>query len=208
MDPTDEALSFYGQNYQLLGQWILQSGKKITLGDKVKRICRFCGGVAPKVSFKLAAHAIPELLGNKSLFSCYECDRCNQFFGKGIENDLGNWSKPMRTLQKIRGKTGVPTLKSDADGWRIECGSNGQLKISHDLIDSVFTVYEKENRANFTLRRDPHVPIGVLKAFVKIGLSLMPEAEISSFQRAIAWITNPIHKEEFELMAPVFRTFR
>jgi hypothetical protein len=58
-------------------------------------------------------------LGNKSVESTYECDACNEIFGKGIENDLGNWSKPMRTLARIRGKSGVPTIKKtgDAPGW-------------------------------------------------------------------------------------------
>jgi len=50
------------------------------------------------------------MLVNKSLFTAYECDMCNDDFGKGIEQDLGNWSKPKRTMARIRGKSGVPTL--------------------------------------------------------------------------------------------------
>jgi hypothetical protein len=54
-------------------------------------------------------HAVSEMLVNKSLFTAYECDMCDGDFGKGIEQDLGNWSKPMRTMAWIRGKSGVPT---------------------------------------------------------------------------------------------------
>lgn len=207
MDDTKIALGFYAENYQVLGQWQLKPGKRIFLGERDPRVCRFCGKSRPEATFSLKAHAIPELLGNKSLFSLYECDECNTFFGSGIENDFGNWSKPMRSLQRIRGKGGVPTLKSDADGWRIEWDSNRQFNVSHARGDAVFTVNEKEKRVTFLLKRDPHVPIAVLKAFVKMGLSVMPEIELPNFARSLQWIRNPEHRREFDLLAPVHRSF-
>jgi hypothetical protein len=206
MDDTKIALGFYAENYELLGQWQLKPGNRIFLGEREPRVCRFCGKSRPEVTFSLKAHAIPELLGNKSLFSLYECDECNTFFGSGIENDFGNWSKPMRSMQRIRGKGGVPTLKSDVDGWRIECDSNRQFNVNHARGDAVFTVNEKEKHVTFLLNRDPHVPIAVLKAFVKMGLSVMPEAELPNFARALQWIRNPEHRREFDLLAPVHRS--
>lgn len=207
MDDTGIALAFYAENYELLGQWQLKPGKRVFLGEREPRICRFCGKSKPQVTFNLKAHALPELLGNKSLFSLYECDECNSFFGSGIENDFGNWSKPMRSLQRIRGKGGVPTLKSDDDGWRIEWDRDRQFNVNHARGDTVFTVSETEKRVTFLLRRDPHVPIAVLKAFVKMGLSVVPEAELSNFARALQWIRNPKHRMEFDLLAPVHRSF-
>lgn len=201
------SLSFYAENYDLLGQWQLKLGERIVLGEREPRTCRFCGLSRPAVTFRLEAHAIPELLGNRSLFSLYECDDCNTFFGKGIENDLGNWSKPMRTLQRIRGKRGVPTLKGGKDNWRIEFDGDHEFRISHDRHDSVFHVDEQARRITFLLKRDPHVPMAVLKAFVKMGLSLMPEVELSNFSEAMRWIRNPQHRMEFELLAPIHRTF-
>src|SRR5450631_3173336 len=104
----EEALNFYASYYDLIGSWMLQPGKAETLlGADEYRHCRFCGGHPPMVSFRNDAHAIPEALGNGTLFTSYECDSCNQAFGQGIENDLGNWSKPMRTLSLIPGKSGV-----------------------------------------------------------------------------------------------------
>jgi len=207
MDATELALSFYKQDYTVLGAWHIEPGNHVFLGEREPRTCRFCGKSQPAVAFRLRAHAIPELLGNKSLFSLYECDDCNSFFGSGIENDFGNWSKPMRTLQRIRGKRGVPTMKSEHNGWRIECDADRQFKVNHARGDSVFTVYEEEKRVNFLLKRDPHVPIAVLKAFVKIGISLLPETEMTNFHEALQWIRNPIHRIEFELLAPVHHSF-
>jgi hypothetical protein len=117
-----EALCFYEENYSSIGQWILEPGKKVILRSSDSGVCRFCGRSTPEVTFKEVAHAIPESLGNKSLTTEYKCDACNRFFGKGIENDFGNWSKPQRTVSRIRGKKGVPTLiaslSSDAVGIR------------------------------------------------------------------------------------------
>lgn len=71
----------------------------------------------------------------------------------------------------------------------------------------MFTVNEGEKRVTLPLKRDPHVPIAVLKAFVKMGLSIMPEAELPNFARALQWIRNPEHRREFGLLAPVHRSF-
>ena len=119
---VEEALRFYASFYELVGSWTLQPGKnESVLGKNETQRCRFCGGCSPEASFRQKAHAIPEALGNKTLFTSYECDICNQMFGRGIENDLGNWSKPMRTLSLISGKSGIPTLKGKSPKeWRVE----------------------------------------------------------------------------------------
>ncbi|MBV8095742.1 MAG: hypothetical protein JO110_21445, partial [Acetobacteraceae bacterium] len=96
------AIAFYDQHYFGIKAWFLRPGvTNPTLGDKHDRVCRFCGEHEPKVTFKDRAHAIPEALGNKSLFTNYECDICNHAFGEGIEKHLGNWSKPSRTFARI-----------------------------------------------------------------------------------------------------------
>ena len=84
----EEALSFYTSFYDSVGSWTLLPGKiEPILGKNEAQRCRFCGGYSPGVSFQQQAHAIPEALGNKTLFTSYECDNCNQKFGRGIEND-------------------------------------------------------------------------------------------------------------------------
>jgi hypothetical protein len=189
---TGEAFRFYEQNYEGLGQWILVPGKKVFLGVRDNRCCRFCGERSPEVTFRQDAHAIPELLGNKSLFTYYECDACNELFGRGIENDLGNWSKPMRTLARIRGKTGVPTIKRTHRGFRIEGVSRG-LHVTHGEADPVFEVDKDKREVTFKLPRDPYTPVAILKAFVKIGLALLPAEEIPNFQSALEWIRSEDH---------------
>lgn len=202
MTPLDEALSFYRLNYQVVCWYFLEPGKRIILGDQADQLCRFCGKRSPEVTFRHLAHAIPESLGNKSLFSAYECDSCNKFFGDGIENDFGNWSKPMRTLTNIKGKKGVPTLKNETAGWRVEYDS-GILKVNHCESDPIFTVDMDAKHVTFQLKRDSYTPEAVLKAFVKMGLSVMPEVEIPNFAKSIEWIGKHDNEDRFVLPSPV-----
>lgn len=205
-----DAAAFYDQNYDGLCAWIVQpTGEKFVLGPKENRVCRFCGLDESKTTFKLEAHAIPEAFGNKSISTNYECDPCNQLFGGGIETDLGGWSKPMRTFARIRGKNGVPTIKKGGPGpgWRIEYGETG-FKMSQYEDDPFFEVDEEKRQLRFSLTRDSYTPVAVLKAFVKIGLSLMPEEEISNFSEALAWIREKDHTKKFFEGASVIRTFR
>jgi hypothetical protein len=204
LTPVGEPFRFYEENYDGLGQWILVPGKKVFLGSRENRCCRFCAKRSPEVTFRKHAHAIPELLGNKSLFTYYECDACNELFGGGIENDFGNWSKPMRTVARIRGKTGVPTIKRTHRGWRVE-GVQGGLHVKHEDVDPVFEVDEDNRQMTFKLPRDPYIPVAVLKAFVKMGLALLPDEEMPNFQSALEWVRTEDHSIGVYLAGPSFR---
>lgn len=204
-----EIAAFYDQHYDMLGSWFLRPSKKVMLGDRKNRKCRFCSKTPPEVTFRKVAHAIPEALGNKSIISAYECDTCNDFFGQGIENDLGNWSKPMRTFARIRGKSGVPTIKKSGDkpGWRIEYSATG-FNISSYEHDPVYEIDEEKKMITFRLKRDPYTPVAVLKAFMKIGLTLLPDDEVENFPHLVAWISEPDHSRVFAERCPVIYTFQ
>ena len=147
--------------------------------------------------FGRGAHAIPELLGNKSLFTKYECDSCNQMFGTGIENDHGTWSKPMRTIARIVGKKGAPSIKGGRDGqWRIQSTAD-RLEVLQGRRDSVMQ-HDRENKLLvFEIPRDPYTPAAVLKSFMKIGLSVLPTDEVTNYSDLLAWVSTPDHKLKF-----------
>lgn len=209
MATRDDVISFYETHYDVLGSWLLKPGDKVVLGDKNNRICRFCGKRPPEETFRKVAHAIPESLGNKSIESAYECDTCNDKFGRGIENDLGNWSKPMRTFARIRGKSGVPTLKKggDAPGWRIEYGEKG-FNISSYEDDPLYEIDEANKKITFNLKRDAYTPVAVLKAFMKIGLTLLPDVEIVNFPHLMAWVQDKDHSRPFADKCPIIYSFQ
>jgi hypothetical protein len=188
----EQLFEFYDKHYDQLRVWHLRPGTIEFLGNEGAGKCRFCLKTTPDVTFENEAHAIPEALGNKSLFSYYECDNCNGTFGKGIENDFGNWSKPIRTMLRIRGKNGVPAIKKTDAGWRIDASSEG-LRIGPNLENLPFKVDRDSKRLIFTLQRDPYTPVAVLKAFTKMGLSIFPEEEMESFDFARRWVLSKDH---------------
>ena len=205
---VQEAIRFYESSYDWLGGSFLSPGQRATLGDRENRVCRFCGLSEPNASFRTKAHAIPEFLGNKSLLTNYECDSCNQHFGIGIENDLASWTKPSRTLSRIRGKRGVPTIKElgAGKGWRIEYDS--AFRVTQYEADPIAEIDEEQKRVTFTLKRDPYTPVAVLKAFVKIGLTVIPESELGKFRDTIKWIRCRDHSRPFVQSFPILHTFQ
>lgn len=205
-----EARMFYRDSYDRVGDWQLGPGERIFLGGeenrcKENRRCRFCGKRSPEVTFDKKAHAAPEMLGNKTLFTYYECDTCNALFGEGIENDFGNWSKPMRTITMTPGKNGVPTITQRA--WRIE-GADYGLKITNHEDDPVFDYDEYKKQITFKgIPRDPYTPVAVLKTFVKIGLTLLPDGEMPNFQFALGCLQEKEHGKEYPLGYNILQTF-
>ena len=190
---TIAAADFYDRHYAGAEPIFLEPGMKLMLGSGERpRYCRFCGKDEPTVTFKDEAHALPAAFGNTGLFSNYECDACNHLFGEGIENHLGNWTKPMRTLSRIRGRSGVPTIKKPGaeKGWRVEYSGTGfQLKEYED--EPFFEVDEEAKQVCFELHRDTYIPVAALKGLVKIGLTLIPDVETQHFRETYQWIRDP-----------------
>jgi hypothetical protein len=185
---SEEAQAFYARNYDLLDYWLLKPGEKVVLGAGEPRRCRFCGLEPPEVTFSSEAHAIPELTGNRSLFTAYECDACNHFFGRDLENHFGNWSKTSRTFSRVRGKKSIPAIRSaGADDWRIQPTPAG-LEITGSDYEQVVEDDPAAKTLTIRLATDTYTPVQVLKAFVKIGLSLMPSDEMLNFGAAVHWL--------------------
>ncbi len=157
--------------------------KKINLGEKGK--CRYCGKSRPAVKFSKIAHAIPELLGNKFLFSNDECDECNSFFDKNFENNLANFMGIARTTSQIVGKKGVPKTKSSS-GDRAE-SINGDIVViqgeDSDMLESL-----DENTLKIQSSPTQYVPINVYKCFVKMAISALPEYALKGFSEGIRWV--------------------
>ncbi len=205
----NKLVTFYSNNYELLANYSIVPGQREYLGSKNNRVCRFCEKDETKTKFSFDAHAIPELLGNKSLFTTYECDDCNHFFGSGIENDLGNWTKPSRTLSRIQGKRGVPSIKKHGkeQRWRIDYDNDG-FHFQHYESDPHFFIDEQMRQVTFELTRDVFTPAAVLKAFVKIGLTLLPCEEVHNFKETLFWIRQPHQTKPYVTDFPIIHTFQ
>ena len=189
---------------------MLRSGDSTILGPSTNRVCRFCGRGESAASFRKRAHAIPEACGNKSLFTNWECDDCNQFFGTSIENDLAAFLTPARTFSRISGKNGVPSIKQHGttnNRWRIDV-RQGVVEVCDFEEDPMVEIEWGKKQIKLVVVRDAYTPIAVSKAFVRIGLTLLPPDDLEDFQHALNWIVNPDHDAPGPRRIPAFCAFQ
>lgn len=177
---------YYNDNYDAIFTYVHTAGKTQLIKDPGERICRFCGKRYPDVRFRKKAHAIPELIGNKEFVLSNECDTCNDFFGRKLEDNFGKYLGLGRTLSQIFGKEGVPSFKTKNEQFRIDF-SNVGLVIKQCEQDGG-TIEMLDHTLHFHTIRDTYIPIAVYKTFVKMALSLIPFDKLIYFKDTIKWL--------------------
>ncbi|RDC65556.1 HNH endonuclease [Adhaeribacter pallidiroseus] len=157
---------------------------------KEKRKCRFCGRDYSQTTFNNISHIIPELLGNKYLISDFECDSCNDFFGKKYENNLANFLGVSRTLSGVKSKdnkipifnsSGYKLLAKRKEFYGIKDGISLSLPT---LAKGIFTIDDRAGKAEIKFLKPSYVPIKVYKAFLKVALSIIPEKYVDDYKYA------------------------
>lgn len=142
--------------------------------------CIFCGVKYAANLFTKKAHAIPELLGNHTLFHYNECDKCNAIFSK-LERELAAFIGMKRSLYNIEGKKGVPIFKinekqkithSKKFNIPVICLDNRNDKVFIDNENNISSIEATKNSYNNT---------SVFKVFVKMALSIMPVEKLSQY---------------------------
>jgi hypothetical protein len=216
-----KAIEFYARNYTTLMFAGLGSEKKqIVLGSKPFQ-CRFCGGKPPERTFKKRAHAVSELLGNKIMVSLYECDHCNERFGR-FEDDLGKMTLPMRSIGGVIGKNGIPKLSTVSRGGTRKPTmehKDGVLNFSHDAGDDIgFVEDEVKKTLTVTYVEQAYRPLAVYKALSKSAFTLLPSGELINFEELRQWLlqddltTNQVYGRGshicYTTFVPAFRPFK
>jgi hypothetical protein len=148
------------------------------------------------VSFHDLAHVIPESLGNKKLFSNYECDSCNHEFGNTIEDHLNKYLMPYRIGSIILGKKTTLSYKIgkndrlDVTGrhWNITHvnGDEDEKKLN-EVLDTIVEEID-DHTVRFKIKRQTYIPIFVYKALEKIALDIIPDNEVSEFNDTFIWL--------------------
>lgn len=179
---VSDALNYYINNYEMS---LLPCKNKIEyIQTKNEFVCRFCGKDKSETTFKKKAHAIPELIGNKTLLTKNECDICNDKFGRLLEDNLSKFLLPYNSISKICGKNGVPTYKDQ--NIRIET-IDGKTHITYSKTENI--KIDENNKTFFIQMHTQKLkPIKVYKAFLKMGLSLIPESELTYFKDLLSYV--------------------
>lgn len=200
---------------------IITKNTKNSLKPKNERVCRFCGKGFPQVTFKKDAHLVPHLLGNKQLFSDFECDNCNDMFGH-YESDLANFIGLARTLTRLSGKKGVPKFKTPKKDFSIWIDKNDNVAYD-ELEKDKNVIFDKEkNQITFQADSNSYNCLSVYKSLVKIALSLIKDEDLINYQTSIDFLkktdikvlNNPLSKIHDYLIPgpyagfPIFISFK
>lgn len=173
---------------------VLDSSKRSIIGNKLKidRECRFCGGkFIDGIEFTQKAHAISESLGNKGIVLGDECDSCNTFFGEEIEPHLIEMLSIQRAFLGTEGKSGIPQMTF----------SNAKVENIGGVMTVIATkpgVSSGDPYTKTTLSLDSNfnfIPINMYKAFCKISLSTIDDAELKHLKSTIEWLRYGFHPE-------------
>mgnify|MGYP003953006305 CR=1 FL=1 len=180
----EEAKDEYGDVLKRYQIKTLRSDVRTFIGEsnKINRICRFCSrSLDEGASFSHRAHAIPESLGNKSLFVNEECDDCNKFFGDNIEPALIEYLDIPRVFFGVRGKGGLKKIKRGST--TIE-HTGGVVLVQPETID-------KSTESQITLdlgAQKSHPSVNIYKALCKLTLSTVDSSIVPNLEETIKWI--------------------
>jgi hypothetical protein len=182
-------IQFFSNNYFIIKEHHLVTGKKVYLGLRNNNKCRFCGNNSQETTFKKIAHALPEFIGNKSLLTNEECDPCNEKFSRTLEDHFAKYISLYRVFSKTPGKRGIPSYKDQK--LKIEPKTIGWSIILAN--ENVIKVQEYTKQINFDSTIQPYVPLAVFKCLTKMAISIMPQEELIYFKEAIQWIQMEDH---------------
>lgn len=167
--------------------------EKTFLGNRNKKICIFCGRGIGEVSFKKEAHIIPAALGNKSLFNYCECDECNEKIFSVHENELLNYLQLERILIRGKPRKGSPKYKpANANSFITSKPGTNLVTICLDDKEEVFEILDEVN--NTLKLKCNNMPlyslVGICKALVHMGWSVLPEEKRCDFPYIYDWLNN------------------
>jgi hypothetical protein len=200
LETLQTRITWFSDHYDIISRYVFEpNSERVYLGDKAERVCRYCGLTIPAVTFRKLAHAIPDQIGNDWLFDHGECDTCNEHFSEWVEDDFAKWTLPWRSMGRIKGKKGVPSLKTKDKKFRIDATAGKPTEGTsdagrHDLQirmrenDSRHALDEATNTVKLTLERQPYAPMGVFKCLVKMAIAVMPPEEEQRCTHLKKWI--------------------
>jgi len=197
-DQSKQLLEYYENNFVLISKYELYSNEKQLIGSYDNRICRFCGRSVSDTTFRDKVHAIPAYLGNRTLFTCEECDECNHFFGDTIEDQFSKFLGLRRTMSKIRGRTGIPSYRLPGRTIpRVDFDpKKNSFLASSDFAEDFLKINLQTKNVVIKINRQPYRRRSAFKSLVRMALDLMPKSELQYFNNTINWIRNIIPESD------------
>lgn len=154
------------------------------------RVCRYCKRGADTTTFKKEAHTISRLLGNRYLINDFECDECNEIFGK-YESNLANMLGISRTVFGKEELGKIPTYVSKGNSLRaasldLSTDKRGILLSDHDGTNIEYD--HQTGKTVVSYLKNEFTPILVYKALLKIALGLISPIEVEKYSYAFNFL--------------------
>jgi hypothetical protein len=149
----------------------IQIFRKEACNDLLNELVYFVIG-HPATTFSNYSHLVPQLMGNKDLYSDFECDKCNEKFSL-FENDLAEFLGVSRSVTGVFGS--ARTLGFKARKLRTKSRSFIGDNI---LIIAPEDLKREGEKTTISYTKNPYVPANVYKALLKSALSLLGKSEI------------------------------
>lgn len=177
--------------YEFIAHYYFNGTQQILLTDgEEPRKCRFCGKGKPDVKFKKMAHAISHMVGNRVLKSTYECDSCNALFSK-YESEYSNYMNFYHTMFHVEGKGGTPKYKRRPNDFSnieaLDKNISIQLRQGEESLIEWGDLEKKLKRIKIKGKRS-YIPEYVLKAVIKMAISIAPKEEMPFLKDTIEWL--------------------
>ncbi len=210
---SDEKQDHFNLIYEVDNSLVNESNKRIFLGSKTDKICRFCGLDETKTTFKNKAHVLPEFMVNKYFFSNFECDQCNSLFSL-YESSSSSFGGIMNTFSRVKGKKNKIYKHKGENEKTITLVEDDIIKMyineppSSDPNDFKSIKVDSVNqRLKFNTNKYSYTPIHVYKTFIKIGVCLLNENELANYKNTIDWL---VAKTELPLFKnnPLFTVYK
>jgi hypothetical protein len=178
---TAADVAFYLDGYDIaLNEIMAARGHKRFLGP-VPSVCRFCTPTAPAVGFRPEAHAVPQLAGNGTLLSRFECHDCNQRF-QSFDDDLGKITLLDRIAGQVIGRTRRLSVKQRHGRSRVQVNTAG-LKIDNYTSAPIAEIDYDAKTLTIEIEPPSYRPLGVFKGLVKMALTFMDETHSRRFRK-------------------------
>lgn len=202
------ALEFYAENYEtLVFEGLNLKDRKEIWGQKPP-VCRFCLKTKHNATFSKDAHLVPAFIGNKTLFSRYECDECNERFSN-FEDDLAKMTMGDRAIGQVPKRKGFTSLKPQGKKSSFAREATGVV-IKQYADEGIFTVNRENSQVVITYDTQPYRPLGVYKSLAKMAFGLLPEIELVNFEELRQWLleddvtTRKVYAEQSHLCLHTF----
>lgn len=184
-DDFIDRAKFTYEKYDLIN--IIADGEpaysKRALPPASKRVCLFCGRTSGHTKFSNYSHLVPQLIGNGSLYSSFECDACNEGFSK-LENDFANYLGVSRSI------TGLLTNRNMQGFKARKLSAKSRSFMGNDmLIIAPEDIQRDGHRSTITYTKNKFIPSKVYQSLLKSALSVLGANEITrSYPLAISYL--------------------